>query len=205
MEYIPSEIYVNGNPEATWSNLLDSALLFRMGTVVGILVHLSFILLPLTLYKLLQHVHRNAAVLMVVFALISVPISYPMLLDQISIIDHLRSPDSLSPRELENAKIGLSVFYERLYNGFFISQVFWGLWLFPFGYLVFKSGFIPKTLGVFLMLGCITYLIDVFGAILFPAYYDYIDTSLLIIPAAIGEIGSCLWLLFIGVKGNVRF
>lgn len=205
MEYIPSKIVVWDDPEATINNLLSFETLYRVGIVIGILVHISFILLPITLYRLLSPVNKNQANLMVVFALISVPISYGLLLEQVNILDVIKSYDTLSDFGVEQASSRVMTFYNTLFNGFFLSQVFWGLWLFPFGYLVFKSGFLPKTLGVFLMLGCISYLIDVFGGTLIPSYYDYVNTRILIIPASIGEIGICLWLLIIGTKENIKY
>jgi hypothetical protein len=205
MEYIPAEIIVRNNPEETLKKLISSELLFRMGIVVGILVHLSFILLPLTLYRLLNHINKHHAFLMVVFALISVPFSYTLLLDQFDILELIKAYDPTNIIEAREISTKVMLIFDRFYNGFFLSQVFWGLWLFPFGYLVYKSGFLPRTLGLFLMLGCITYLIDVFGGTLFINYYDYFNTRLLIIPAAIGEIGICLWLLIIGVKENIKF
>ncbi len=205
MEYIPSEIFVNGNSEETWNNLLSNESLFRFGITIAILVHLSFILLPLTLYRLLNHIHKNVATLMVILALISVPISYVLILDQITILDYINGYSELNSLELANVQLEVTSFYKNLMNNFFINQTFWGLWLFPFGWLAYKSTFLPKVLGVFLMLGCITYMIDVFGAINVPNYYNYVNTSILIIPAAIGEIGSCIWLLTIGVKENIKF
>ena len=205
MEYIPAKIAVWDDPAATMNNLIANESLFRWGIVIGITVHISFILLPLTLYKLLHHINKNAAVLMVVFALISVPMSFPFLFDQFDVIDWLKDYNSLEVLEKQQANLKVMQLYESLFNGFFLCQVFWGLWLFPFGYLTFKSGFLPKTLGLFLMLGCVVYLVDVFGGTLFPNYYDYVNTRILIIPAAIGEIGSCLWLLLIGTKENVKF
>lgn len=205
MEYIPSEIIVWDDSEATLTNLVSSETLFRVGILIGILVNLSFILLPLTLYRLLSHINKHHALLMVVFALISVPVSYSLLFGQLDILDSVKVYESLSPSEIDQLRSTVMSFYNELHNGFFILQIFWGLWLFPFGYLVYKSGFLPKFLGVFLMLGCIAYLIDVFGGTLIPNYYDYINTRILIIPAAIGEIGICLWLLVIGTKENLKY
>lgn len=142
---------------------------------------------------------------MVILALISVPISYVLILDQITILDYINGYSELNSLELANVQLEVTSFYKNLMNNFFINQTFWGLWLFPFGWLAYKSTFLPKVLGVFLMLGCITYMIDVFGAINVPNYYNYVNTSILIIPAAIGEIGSCIWLLTIGVKENIKF
>lgn len=205
MEYIPGKIAVWGNPEATMENLLNNEMLFRIGIIVGVAVHISFIMLPLTLHKLLNHINKHYALVMVVFALISVPISFSLLIDQYELIDIINGYSKLELAQQTEANVKVMAFYERLMNGFFLDQTFWGLWLFPFGYLAFKSGFLPKFLGVALMLGCITYMIDIFGGTIFSNYYDYMNTSILIIPAAIGEIGMCLWLLIIGVKENIKF
>lgn len=205
MEYIPAEIIVWDDSAATLNNLISSETLFRVGILVGVLVNLSFILLPLTLYRLLSPINKHHALLMVVFALISVPVSYSLLLGQLDILDSVKVFESLKPSEIDQLSSKVMSFYNELHNGFFILQIFWGLWLFPFGYLVYKSGFLPKFLGVFLMLGCIAYLIDVFGGTLIPNYYDYVNTRILIIPAAIGEIGICLWLLVIGTKENLKY
>jgi len=205
MAIIPSKIVVWDDHPATMGNLIAYEPLFRFGIVAGILVHLSYIVLPLTLYRLLHHIHKNYATLMVVFAIISVPISYTLLLDQFEIIELLKEYSSFGAAEKEQAGLQVLTMYDNLYDGFSLCQVFWGLWLLPFGYLVFKSGFLPKTLGVFLMLGCLAYLTNVFGRILFPDFSDYISTRLLILPATIGEIGICLWLLIIGTKENIKF
>ncbi|MBC8755955.1 DUF4386 domain-containing protein [Kordia sp. YSTF-M3] len=205
MEYLPSQIVVWGDAEATMSNLLNNEMLYRFGVIAGIFVHISFIMLPLTLYRLLNHINKQYAIVMVLFALISVPISFTLLIDQIELIGIVTDYSSLDITGQTGANLKAITFFERLTNGFFLCQTFWGLWLFPFGYLVFKSGFLPKFLGVALMLGCITYMIDVVGGVMFSNYYEYFNTRILIIPAAIGEIGMCLWLLIVGVKANIKF
>lgn len=205
MEYVPGEIMVWGNPEATMNNFLENEILFRIAILVGIAVHISFILLPITLYKLLSHINKHYALMMVIFALISVPISFGLLLDQYELMELFNDYTVLGIEQKQAVNAEVLSAFEKLYNGFFLCQTFWGLWLFPFGYLVFKSGFLPKFLGVALMLGCITYLLDIIGGTLFKDYYEYINTRILIIPAAIGEIGMCLWLLTIGVKVNIKF
>ena len=204
MEYIPSKIAVWGDSEATLENLFNNEMLFRIGILAGVLVHISFIMLPLTLYKIFNHINKHYAVIMVVFALISVPISFTLLIDQFAMIDILNKYDTVALVQQNEANLNVLVSYERLFNGFFLDQTFWGLWLFPFGYLAFKSSFFPKILGIALMLGCISYMIDIIGATLFSNYYDYVSTQILIIPAAIGEIGSCIWLLIFGFRKNKK-
>jgi hypothetical protein len=87
-------------------------------------------------------------------------------------------------------------------NGLLIAQVFWGLWLFPFGYLVYKSNFLPKVLGVFLMLGCVGYVLNVLGRTVIPDFSEYALSGYITLPATIGEIGICLWLLIFGVRNK---
>jgi hypothetical protein len=70
----------------------------------------------------------------------------------------------------------------------------------PFGYLVFKSGFLPKILGVLLMVGCFGYLIDLVAGFLFSNYHETVVASYIRIPGSAGELGICLWLLIMGVE-----
>ena len=85
-------------------------------------------------------------------------------------------------------------------NGLLVASLFWGLWLLPFGYLVVKSGYLPKLLGILLMLGCLGYMVNVFGELLVPRYSDTPVSSYARLPASVGEIGTCLWLLLIGAR-----
>jgi len=205
MQYLPGKIAVWDNPRATMENFLDNEMPFRLYILAGVAVHISFILLPLTLHKLLGHINKHYAMLMVVFALVSVPISFTILLDQYELISLFKDYASLDSTQQAAMDLHVLNSFESLYNSFFLCQTYWGLWLFPFGLLAFKSGFLPKFLGIALMLGCITYVLDIIGGTLFQNYYDFVDTNILILPAAIGEIGMCLWLLFSGPRKTSSF
>jgi hypothetical protein len=85
-------------------------------------------------------------------------------------------------------------------NGIQLISVFWGLWLLPFGYLVYKSGFLPKLLGILLMAGCFGYLVNFIGGFLFTGYAGLGIARFVSLPATTGEIGTCLWLLIVGIK-----
>ena len=89
---------------------------------------------------------------------------------------------------------------ESYRNGLQVAEIFWGLWLLPFGYLVYKSGILPKVLGVLLMLGCFGYLIGIIGVLLFAGYAESTLARFVGIPASVGEIGICLWLLVMGAR-----
>ena len=90
-------------------------------------------------------------------------------------------------------------------NGILAAQAFWGLWLFPFGYLSFKSGFLPKTLGIFLMVGSAGYFGEFLLKTLMVNYYEMQLANFITIPASIGEIGSALWLTIVGAKENIKY
>ena len=96
----------------------------------------------------------------------------------------------------------LAMVFLNLYEqGISIVGIFWGLWLFPFGMLIIKSKFIPKIIGVFLIIGCFSYLVDSFTSLLFPEYKTIVS-PLMIVSLAIGEFSIILWLLIKGVKGK---
>ena len=195
--YVPSQLNVPGNALATVNNILASESLFRLGIVSGLVCYTVFLLLPFVLYKLLKPVDRNLAVLMVVFAVVTVPISLVSIVNKLDVLSLLSGADYLQAFEADqlHAKVMLSL---RAYsNGLLVSQIFWGLWLFPFGYLVFKSGFLPRILGILLMMGCFSYLISFFGRSLFP---ETVMPGFIMLPASIGEIGTCLWLIIMGVS-----
>ncbi len=194
--YVPSQLYVSGDAAATASNIAENEFLFRLGMAIEMVSYVAFILLPLLLYRLFKHINKTAAVLMVVFALVSIPITYANMLNEFSIIQLIHLP------EFPTAELEAQVMFwmHRYFNGHLVAQLFWALWLFPLGYLIYKSGFIPKILGILLMIGCVGYLIDFFGRVIFPEYSDLPFASYITIPASIGEIGTCLWLLIMGAK-----
>jgi hypothetical protein len=198
--YIPSQLFVRGNASKTLENIINSELLFRYGIVSGVVTFLTFMILPLILYKLLHKVNKNHAILMVIFALISVPISFVNLLNKFSVLTLISKAGYL--QVMTNIELQTQVMLHLDYynNGNQVVQIFWGLWLLPFGYLVYKSGFLPKILGIFLMLGCFGYLIEFFAHFLIPTYNNSLIQTLVGIPSPIGEIGICLWLLIMGTN-----
>ena len=194
--YVPSQIYVSGDASATASNIKDNESLFRLGMAVEMVSFVAFLLLPLVLYKLLHHINKTAAVLMVAFAVVSVPISFSSMIHEFAVLDMVNSAgfpsDDLASDIMSQMK--------RYFSGHLVAQIFWALWLFPLGYMIYKSGIIPKILGIFLMIGSLGYLVDFFGRVLSSSYGELALASYITLPASIGEIGTCLWLLLMGAK-----
>jgi len=200
LAYIPSQLIVWESASKTLENITNNEFLFRLGITSGIITFLIYILLPLVLYKLLYQVNKVYASLMVIFVLVSVPIFFTNILNKFSVLTLINKPEYVE----KLGEIGLQtqiMFYLSSYNnGVQISQIFWGLWLFPFGYLVYKSGFLPKLLGLFLMLGCFGYLITFFGGFLYSDFNQTILSDIATYPAHLGEFGICLWLLIMGTN-----
>ncbi len=199
--YVPSQINGHGDASATVSNIVEFELLFRWGIVVGTVSYIAFLLLPLALYKLLSPVNQSIAVLMVAFAVIFVPIDLIALanqLDILSLLDGSKYQQAFTSDQLHTKVMSLLDAYR---NKILVSEIFWGLWLLPFGYLVFKSGFLPKVLGILLMMGCFSYLVAFIGQTLFP---HYTIPSFVMLPASFGEIGICVWLLVMGARKTIR-
>src|SRR5258708_37060733 len=109
------------------------------------------------------------AALMVIFLLVALPIGMLNELNQFAVLLLLRGTDYWKVFTADQLHGLVSLFLDLHKQGINIAQIFWGLWLFPMGYLVFKSGFLPRILGILLMIGCFGYLTDSFVAFLLPS------------------------------------
>lgn len=190
---VPSEI-IGADAATTLANASGQRDLFRLGIAAGIVCQLAFVVTPVLLYALLSAYGRIAALLMVGFALVSVPISFANISHHMAILD-LATRDGAS-----DAVAAVAHHMDAYDRGAKLVGIFWGLWLAPFGWLVAKSGAIPRILGVFLILGCAGYLAHFFLSFFVPGYRETILAEYIHSPSAIGELGSCLWLLIMGAK-----
>lgn len=194
--YVPSQLISLSDPEATLANIAASETLFRLGVAAGFVCYVAFLVLPFLLYVVLAPYGRVSAALMAGLAAVSVPLSFLAVSEQLAVAQ-LIGDDGAA------ADAGVMMAHFEAYNlKLSVATIFWGLWLLPFGYLVMKSGAIPRILGVFLALGCFGYLTGFFGPLFFPAYGDTIIADIAGIPASVGEIGACLWLLIMGARNH---
>ncbi len=198
--YVPSQLRIGNDPATALASIDAHESLFRAGIAASLVCYLAFLLLPLALYKLLSSYGRNAAAVMVALAVASVPLSFANVghrlevLNLVSGADYLHgiAPDALAQQVMLSLKA-----YSK---GMILNQVFWSLWLAPFGYLVYKSGILPKLLGILLMVGSAGYAAEAFGYILLADFATLPGAELLSIPASLGEIGTCLWLCIMGAR-----
>jgi hypothetical protein len=198
MGYVPGKVIVQGNAAATANNILAHETLFRLGIAGEIIGQAGFIFVALALYDLLKGVSRRYASLMVMLIVVSVPIAFVNELNSIAAVFLVRGADFLSVFE-EPQRDALAMLFVKLHGqGFVAAEMFWGLWLFPLGLLVYRSRFLPRFLGVWLGLAGIAWVILSLTGILLPEYQDRVDKYLQ--PAIIGEIVFMLWLLIMGGK-----
>ena len=191
--YIPSNLIVSGDAVTTAQNIMASESLFRLGIVGNLFTFIANIFLVLALYQLLKVVNKNMASLMVIFMLVAAPIAMLNELNQIAVLQLLSGADYLKVFSVEQLQAGAYLFLRLHAQGLNIAQIFWGLWFFPIGYLVFKSGFLPKILGILLMIGCFGYVIQSIAA--------FLGTNIsLIFLTSWGELLFLAWLLIKGVK-----
>jgi len=191
--YVPTALIVSGDAAATANNILANESLYRLSIFSALLIQIVQIFLVLVLYKLLKYVNKIHAVLMVVFALAAVPIAMLNELNQYAVLLLLGGADYLTLFGADQLHSQMMFFLDLHEHGIFIAQLFWGLWLFPMGYLVFKSGFLPKFIGVLLMIGCFGYLID---AVIF-----YLSLNIDVTISGFTFIGEVLLPLWLVIKG----
>jgi len=201
--YIPGKLIQWDNAAATLQKIKVSPVLFRFGILSNIICYTAFLLLPLVLYRLFKPVNASVAALMVLLAVVSVPLSFAHLQNKFAVLNLLDASTggNFLPLPLQEQ---VMFYLNQFENGNLVLQTFWGLWLFPLGYLIVKSGMLPKILGILLMLGCMGYLVNMTGNILFPFYATWGIAGYVRLPASIGEIGTCLWLLMAGAKPYIK-
>lgn len=196
--YVPSKLIVRGDAAATANNILASETLFKAGIVAHLITTIGFILLALLLYRLLHRVNEMHASLMVIFVLVSIPISLFSVINEIAALTVLHSPGFLSVFTKSQLDALAMLFLNLRGTGLMITQIFWGLWLFPFGLLVMRSGFLPRILGVLLIVNGFAYPLTTLTWLLQPEYLGLVK-RIVFIPQ-LGELWIMLWLLIKGAK-----
>ena len=194
---LPSSV-VPGDAAATARNIIDAGLSYRMGILTGFVTHLIFIFLVVNLYKLFRDVDRSQALLMVLLVSIGVAVALANLINKFAPLVLLGGADYLSvftKPQLDALALG----FLRLHSsGVTVTTVFWGLWLFPFGILVMKSGYFPRILGILLMIAGFAYVTSSVTSIALPDYRRVV--SQVMMPLYIGEVPIIFWLLIKGAK-----
>jgi hypothetical protein len=188
--FVASRLIVREDVAATFSNITGSEALFRLGISSGLVMMIAWLLYAVLLYRLLEPVHRLTGLVMLSLVIASVPVYMLNQASQYAVL--LLAPGKLS----DQAKLFLELF--RFGN--LVASIFFGLWLLPLGFLVFRSGFLPRPLGVLLMIGSLGYLVLFVQAFHFPGSERGLWSSPLLIVTHLSELALMLWLLIRGVN-----
>lgn len=197
--YIPNKLFVAGNATATANNIAAHETLFRVGILSDLIGATIVIFVTLALYRLLKDVDQGLAVVMVILgSLMVTPIYFVNTINDAGALLFARGNDFLSVFDKAQRDAFAMVFLRLHHAGVLANEIFWGLWLFPLGLLIYRSRFLPRFLGVWLMLACFAYLALSFTGILIPQYEDKVFTFTQ--PLMLGEVATMLWLLIRGAN-----
>lgn len=195
-EFLFPDFMVPGDALATAQNITAAELTYRIGILLGIVTLVIFILLVVILYKLFKDVDETQAMLMVLLVSIGVAVALGNLLNRFAPLVLLGGADYLSVfTKPQLDALALESLRFRS-SGAAVPVVFWGLWLFPFGILVIKSGFLPRLLGILLMVAGLAYLTSGVTSIVLPEYR--LVVSRIMMPLYLGEVPMIFWLLIKG-------
>jgi len=196
--YVPGRLMISGNTSATANNILASERLFRLGIVSELICAAEWVFVLWALYRLLGGVNKTQASLMVILGLAFIPIMCVNALNEVAALTLLRGADYLSVFDQAQRQALALLFLDLHRYGYVIGWIF-GLYFFPFGMLVFKSGFLPRTLGVLLIAAGCGCLADSLTPLLLPHFAEAVE-RFASIALTLGEPVIILWLLIRGAK-----
>lgn len=193
-----SPLIVFGDAATTARNIMASEWQFRIGITGDLVSAVFFLLAAWALYALLKSVNKDLALLFLLLNLGGVAVYSINLLNQFAAVLLLSGADYLKVFQADQLQSLAMFFLDLHHNGYWIAQIFFGAWLFPLGYLVYKSGFLPKILGIVMMIHFVGWLMTFLQFFLFPGFtvITYVTYPL----GLISELGLTLWLLIMGAK-----
>ena len=194
---IPNTLFVHGNALATANNIAAHETLFRLGIVADLFCGTILIFLVLAFYRLFKGVDQYLAVLVVILGgVLPAAIDFFVVLNDAAALILVRGADFLSVFD-KPQRDALAMLFLRMHDQEILAaEIFWGLWIIPLGILVYKSRFLPRFLGVWLIVNGFAYLVMSLTGLLFPHYEKAVDN--IAFPALTGEVAFLLWLLIRG-------
>lgn len=197
--FVRGKLIVAGDVTATANNIMASRLLWRVGIAADLVMHVCDVPLMLIFYVLLRPVNRNLALLAVLFNVVQTAVLVANKLNLLAALFLLGGADYLKAFE-PNQVHALSYLSLKLHDyGFGVGLIFFGCECLVVGYLIFRSGYLPQTIGILMQIAGLCYLTNSFAMLLAPTFADAIFPAILV-PAFIGELSLCLWLLAKGVN-----
>lgn len=196
--YFPSHPILGGDSLAAIKSILNHEFLFRAKIASHLASAILFIPLVLTLYKLLKPVNEHHARLMVAFVLVQVPIVFILETFDIAALMAIKG-ELMNAASPDVAQDLAGVFLKMRNYGIVVLEIFWGMWLLPFGLLVYRSRFIPGVIGIFLVLGGIAYVVESLTILLLPDF-RMVVSKFAFVFYYVAEFSIIMWLLIMGVK-----
>ena len=197
--FIRGRIVVPGDAMATAANLKAMESLWRFGIASELFLGICTITFSLILYVLLRPVNKDLALLATFFGLVAVAVEVAYSLQLVEALFPLGNAAYLEAFTPEQLYALVSLSLRAHANGFGIALLFFGCFFPIAGYLIFKSGYFPKAIGILYLIPGLSYLTSSFALILAPTFADryyFVMAG----PALIGEASLCLWLLVKGVN-----
>jgi hypothetical protein len=195
-EFFFPDFVVPGDAAATARTITARELAYRLSLLTGLVTHVLFLVLVVALYELLRDVNRKRAMLMLVFVVVGVALALGNLIPKAAPLILLAGADYLTvftAAQLDALALGAL----RLHaGGATLTVAFWGLWLLPFGLLVIRSGFLPRILGVLLLVAGFAYLTTSITSLVLPEHRQVV--SRIMMPLYFGELPIIFWLLLKG-------
>lgn len=195
---VRAPLLVEGDLDATAMNIIDASGTLKLAFASDAIMMASFLLIGLVLHELFRAVSRPAATAMLVFNAVSVAVMAVNLLNHAALV--LLADGTLAGSLEDGSDFGLMTFFLELHSiGYLVAQVFFGLYLLPLGYLVYRSGWIPRALGALLMLGSAADMAQIGVEFFFPGASDAI-VDIVAAPAGLAEFSLAIWLIGFALK-----
>jgi len=196
--YVPGKLFVPGDAAATAGNIAAHQSLFRGYIAVGFISELFFVAVALSLYCLLKRVSLPLAASMAILVLIDAPLAFLRVANQIATLAFVRGGQFLAAFDKSQCDELAVLLLNVDRQGSLVSEMSWGLWLLPLGLLVFRSGFLPRFLGVWLFINGLAYLMICSAGLFSPQHLKLVST--IATPILFGEVAFVIWLLIVGAR-----
>lgn len=198
--YIPSQINTQGDAVTAAQEILSKEFLFRTSIVTDLISSALWVFMVLVFYRMFKQVNERQAKLLVALVIVQIPVVFIM--EAFSITSLMIFKGEILKTFEFTQRQDLAMLFLRINDyGTLTLVMFWGLWLFPLGILVYRSCFLPRFLGVWLIINGFAILVLSVAGLLLPQYKDMV--SQIAFPAELGEVAFMLWLLIMGAKNNI--
>jgi hypothetical protein len=197
--FVRDRLIVSGDATATAANIRSMEALWRFHIAAELFLLVCAVALLLILFVLLRPVSRDLALLAAFFNLVSIGIEAAVAMYLLAALFPLGNAEYLKAFAPEQLYAMASLSLKSHSYGFGVSLIFFGCFCLVIGYLIFRSGYLPKAVGVLMQIAGLSYLTNSFALILAPAVANRLFPAILL-PAFVGEASLCLWLLVKGVN-----